>query len=184
MIYPNTQPSGVLGGGGQDNKKRLQQLLSRTGAFPLFGGVGRSASVEDLPTVGAPSLSFNPFLKMLAGRPGENFDNLPQGVAGGFAGGLPPGIQSIQGNPGNPNAPQPGQQGFSGAPAASPSGNPFDNSYAGSLGHFNDTRAGAAPVPAQVPGMNSQAPPTGVPVGINNPLYHTLLQLAMYGQDR
>lgn len=185
MIYPNTQPSGIVGGG-DDNRKRLQQMLSKLGAAPLFGSSGKSASVQSLPSVGAPALSFNPFLKMLAGRPGETFQQLPQGISGALAAG-------VQNGPTNgylgSSIPTTGGQGASapapaslGVPSSQPSQQQSDP-FAGNngFGGFNDSIAGAHPASGGAPLSPQQG---GLGVGINNPLYHTLLQLAMYGQDR
>lgn len=199
MIYPNTQPSGIVGGQ-DDNKRKLQQMLSKLGAAPLFGSSGRSASVASLPAVGQPSLNFNPFLKMLAGRPGETFSQLPVGISGALAAG-------IQNGPSNGylGSSVPTTGGASGAgvgvtpapvgapsPSASPAptANPFDTmltqSSGGGFGHYNDKAAGA-PVTASS-GLSAgnanlrQAAELGITA--NNPLYHTLLQLAMYGADR
>lgn len=127
MIYPGTQGSFSVGqgNGGGDAKKRLIELLSRnqrSGALPLFGGRGRGAN--DLPAVGAPAIGFNPFLKMLAGRPGENF--------------------GIQGNQGIQNGPGPVQGG--GAP-----GDPNNQGYDGSSVPTQGTSgvgAGIAPDPS------------------------------------
>lgn len=180
MIYPNTQPSGVVGGNsGQDNKRRLQQLLSKTGALPLFGSSGKSASVASLPNVGAPALSFNPFLKMLAGHPGETLANLPaNNPLGGFVGSSVPTTSGAA------------SQGVA-APAAQASANPFDNasqSYA-PTSHFNDSydpSGGGPQVGVYAPQTSPQTPAAALAAqGItsSSPLYHTLLQLAMYGYD-
>lgn len=195
MLYPNTQPSGVVGGG-QDNKKRLQQLLSRTGAAPLFGSSGRSASVSTLPAAGASPLSFNPFLKMLQGHPGETLDSLPtNNPLAGFVGSSVPTSSdppSSGGAPGPDYSPAPGG-GYVPAPAAmqqapqqvaQAQSNPFDaGGYAASTGHYNDTYA----PPGSTPAASQPQPATATSglglVNPSNPFYHTLMQLALYGLD-
>lgn len=148
MQYPGSVQAGAGMGNGvdEDAKKRLiQQLAKRAGALPLFGGRGRSAN--DLPSVGAPAINFNPFLKMLADRPSENFglQNNPNIQNG------PPPIQG-GGAPGDPNSP-----GFSGGASQAPAGQGGqDNS--GGFGHYNDTRGGLGQVGAS-PVVNPQAPP-------------------------
>jgi hypothetical protein len=180
MLYPNTQSSGVVGG--QDNKKRLQQLLSRTGAAPLFGSSGRSASVETLPNVGAPALSFNPFLKMLAGHPNETMDSLPNNnPLSGFVGSSVPTTTDSPANGGaqpmDSGAADPGP-GYSPAPNGGyvPSQGPFGNNFV----PINDSGQGwtGSSQPQAASG------PTGLGLSPSNPFYHTLMQLAMYGLDQ
>lgn len=198
MIYPNTQPSGVVGGTG-DNRQKLAKMLSQLGAAPLFGSSGRSASVASLPSIGAPSLSFNPFLKMLAGRPGETFAQLPQGISGALAAGIQNGPMngylgsSIPTSGGGASAPTPAGLG---APSA-------QQNLSTGYGHFNDTSGAALNVSTSAPSVpaagqwaladnlaqqslnaNPTSGPASAGIGLGNPLYHTLLQLAMYGQDR
>lgn len=182
MLYPNTQPSGVVGG--SDNKKRLQQLLSNNGAAPLFSSSGRSASVASLPSVGGPALSFNPFLKMLAGHPGETLDSLPtNSPLSGFVG------SSVPTTSGSANSGVAAPQSPSGPIGSFQQANPFDNADAGYTpgGHYNDTYA-----PPGSPmlintfgngGGQASMGPSGIGLSSSSPLYHTLLQLAMYGMD-
>lgn len=198
MIYPNTQPSGVVGGGQGDNRRKLQQMLSKLGAAPLFGGSGRSASVASLPSIGAPALNFNPFLKMLAGRPGETFNDLPAGLSGAVAAGIQ-------------NGPPPSAPGFQGAAVGAAAGqnaigmnNPGggQQNLSTGYGHYNDRfqPAGTAPS-SQAPTYDPIGAPALLGAGIgaaagtqpqasnlnplsNASLYHTLLQLQMYGMDR
>lgn len=140
MIYPGTQDNflGGAGAGGDDNKKKLVDMLSRRlQAAPLFGGTGRGSS--DLPQVGAPNITFNPFLKMLAGRPGETFNDLPEGIDQAIAAGVQQGGGPMQGGgaPGDPN-----NAGFVGssvpttAPSSVSSPNPAAtaNPYGGRVG--------------------------------------------------
>lgn len=195
MIYPNTQPSGVVGGNG-DNRQKLAKMLSQLGAAPLFGSSGRSASVASLPSIGAPALSYNPFLKMLAGRPGETFNQLPQGISGALAAGIQNGpqngylgssIPTTGGAGAGASAPTPASVGVPAGQAQSQAA-PSQNLSVG-YSHFNDLGPGAAANPgAYAPGPQNTTPagsgPAGYGIGLGNPLYHTLLQLAMYGQDR
>jgi len=122
MQYPGTQPSGYsLGGAVGDDpnslesrkKQLLQKLLGQqnqsglqgTHAMPLYGGGGRSAS--ELQQGGLPSLTFNPFLAMAAGRPNENFqapNGITQAALAQAQAGFAPNLGG--GAPGDPNAPQ------------------------------------------------------------------------------
>lgn len=90
MIYPGTDSGFSMGDPSdlEQRKKQLIQKLLATGArnqsglsglhaLPLFGGRGRGSS--DLPNAALPSITFNPFLAMAAGRPNETFQ-APSGV--------------------------------------------------------------------------------------------------------
>jgi hypothetical protein len=151
MIYPGTQDA-MDGGVAGDQKKRLIAMMAKRGtrALPLFGGQGRNAN--DLPSVGAPAIGFNPFLKMLAGRPGENFGSLNNpGIQNG------PGPVQGGGAPGDPN-----NQGFMGSTspgqnqAQAPLGtmsNVDPTQYTG--GHYNE---GPSQIPGNAPFQPQQAP--------------------------
>lgn len=166
--------------GSDDNKKKLVDMLTRhLQAAPLFGGTGKGSS--DLPQVGAPSISFNPFLKMLAGRPGETFNDLPSGIDQSVASGIQGGIGPVQGGSASGD---PGVFGSNGGVSQPAMSGGYTNTVTNGIGHdygvnvpysMNNTPT-SSPAPVQATGG------TSIPVSTTNPLYHTLLW--MLGTDR
>lgn len=156
MVYPGAN-AGAYAMGGDPNslEARKKQLLQKlmdgqqnqsglTGlhSMPLYGGVGRGSGGGDFQGGALPSLTFNPFLAMAAGRPDEQFQ-APNGVTQAALAQAQAGFDPVQGggSDADPSAAQnvgdsgqqagavftgaaaPSQAGIAGSPAAAdPSG--------------------------------------------------------------
>lgn len=187
MQYPGTSSNFMTGADDGDTKKKLVDMLSqRLQAAPSFGGAGRSTS--DLPQVGSPAISYNPFLAMLAGRPGETFNNLPQGISSALAGGIQAGPGPIQGGgaQGDPNA-----AGFTGSSIATTTPNQNLGPADGLTSHplFDQSAGAAAPQPTggNVSAFNNVGGDIGPSHGLGQQFFpgtSNLQQLIAYSMAR